>query len=202
MSKYSKKHSAKAIAQKALKLANDNKNKIEVDYAEFTGAVFMDDLPSDIVLNQLGQGDEVGQRQGDTIHCISLNGWVNASQSVNLTANMYRLVLIWDKYNKVNPSSGFMSQNGLYCPIAHFDQSERKEFFVLWDSGPVPMTGNQVRKVHKISTKLNKDTHYDGNVSTVTKGMLRLVYMSDAPDAGPTNDKPVLTYDFLLRYTR
>lgn len=149
-------------------------------------------------LVNIGQGSGVGQRNGDEIQWAGVDFRYHLYQSTTNIITMARVILLIDFQNQLTATSDLLSNTGgaLAC-MSMFNRQNRARFKVLYDKTHVLDqydTAQTYVHVNIPAKKLKGTTEFQTNTSTVTKNMLKILYISNINATLPTIEYNIRLY--------
>lgn len=134
-------------------------------------------------LVNIGQGVGVGQRNGDEIQWAGVDFRYHVYQTNASIVTMVRVILLMDFNNQLTNTSDFLSSTGgaLAC-MSLFNRQNRAKFKVLYDKTHVLDqydTAQSYVHVNIPAKKLKGTTEFQTGTSTVSKNMLKILYISN-----------------------
>ncbi len=206
--KYKKKggRGAYSLAKKALKKVN--KISRGVEHKHLTTAITQGNIDDDghlvtTALNIPVQGLLDTNRIGDTILCKSVHlrlNFVTGSSDLN---TQFRIILFWDKFNTISAVGSILANIGdSNAANSHYDVDLRRDWIKLMDKTVILQSpsGSKMKHLNKVF-KLNKMTQFIAASTTVSKGALRILYISNIDSGGIDADKPNVVGLARLFYT-
>lgn len=146
-----------------------------------------------------GLGDD--ERVGDKIFVTSLSFTFTLRRNNAGDIPTIRVIGIWDKLNTISSVSQlFIASSGnSFTYLSEYVVDDRAAFSVLFDklyqldsAGP----NNITRRIKKT---INKTTQFEASTTTITKGLLRLIFIASTDSAQAT--KPLIQGYTRVRYT-
>jgi hypothetical protein len=201
MAQRKNKNTAMAKANKALSMVGQLKAAQERKYVLYTIRTSGDNQGLVTAINSVTQGLTDSQRVGDRIQCLhlSFNFWrvIPGTASGRFSS---RFLIILDKQNTVDTASSiFMGTGSTVSPFLSFVKDTRKQFVVLYDSGPNHMDQYNKGMTSKFSRRLNVQTRFDGTSGDITTGAIKLVHITN--QAADSDAKPILIGTVRVDYT-
>lgn len=178
-----------AIASKALKLAKQNKQSIEVK--EITNTVESDVTTAGSVstMTNIAEGDDINNRTGRKVRLKSfqIKGYVVNNDSTSTSTSVARVLIIRDNsFTSSTPSITEILQGGDAYGLRAQEVENKYAYSVLYDKLMVldPNSNNQ-QGVQKFK-KLNHECIFDGSANTTSnKGALYLMLLSNRTASQP-----------------
>lgn len=186
----------KSDGTKALKKVNLLMKAIETKHFDF-GIPLINDTNWDgniRTINEVSQGSSDTNRDGDKIYMKSLS-WrfdYSISDLANVFSNRIRTIIIHDKLNTITTVPNFLLQTGTTrAPEALFNYDRRLQYQVLYDRTIVFNINSSSKNVSvKKTIKLNKVVQFNAGTTTIQKGALKLIFISNVDTGGISQDKP------------
>ncbi len=198
---------AYSIAKKALKKVNRISRGVE--HKHLTTAITQGNVDDDgsliaTALNIPVQGLLDSNRIGDTILCKSVHLRINYRAGDALTEpTQFRFILFWDKMNTVSAVGDILANIGdSNAANSHYDVDTRREWIKLMDKTVILTSpaGSSMKHLNKVF-KLNKITQFIAAGTTISKGALRILYISNVDSGAADNLKPNVVGLARLFYT-
>lgn len=190
---YNKKYSAKSLAIKALKSTRYMKGLINSEKMYFDRAITLGSTQSDIFsLVQIAQGDQVGQRTGNSIliRSLYLRGYMQVNPSVS-TVSRISLALVKDTQQIADTTPAITDIFTAITPESIIKTSQSTNtagrFKILWRKNYSLVPGQTPNINIDKYWKLYDHVKYNGTASTdVQKNGYYLVIMSSEATNYPT----------------
>lgn len=196
------------VAYKGFKLASKVASLVNVEtkYIDSTQAITAGPSynGSMVGFNVPAQGDAYNQRNGDSIKLQSINSnfvfqWTAGG---NPSYSTIRFMVLWDKENTLSAISDVLDSTLLgttMAPYSRFNDHKRSEFNVLMDR-TIQMQGTshpeQLVRFNKSFAKSHKHMVFTPGTTTIEKGALKILMISNQPTTGSTNN----SYSWRMKY--
>lgn len=138
--------------------------------------------------NVIAQGTGIGGRIGDQVKIV---GYDIRCQLVNnaSTTTMTRVILYWDYDAFINAASQILVNLGTaLTPLSPYRRDQRGYYKVLHDEVYLTDAVQQGQIYFRLHGKLDMEQTYQTGTSTPTKGVLRLLAVTDNLASAPSMD--------------
>lgn len=171
--------------------------KIEVKARGFNQNLTASLTGTSALITTLDQGALNSQRIGSEVRMVSIEGW--AEFQVNDGTNIIRLVIARFKENTDSASLTFANlfHDSTQSYTSPFNWDKRKEYEVLYDSGPIAgvLSGDSATFIRKIKIKKQHEIHFNPNAATAY-GHVFAFAMSDSF----ASSHPSIDLNLLFKY--
>jgi len=196
-----KKNSAMHKANQALALASQLQASREKKFLVTSFVQNVDRIGHIISLNNIDQGLGDSSRVGDRVTCehLKFDLWRVIPGSATGRFSV-RFVLIIDRQNTITSvDQVFLGTDGTTCPFLQYVKDYRKQFVVLYDSGPNHMDQYNKGMASKYGRKIQLRTQFSNASAVITTGAIKLICISNVADT--QNNKPILLGSVRVDYT-
>jgi hypothetical protein len=193
--------SAMAKANRALAMAGQLSAARERKFVVTSIVQSADSTGHLIALNNPVQGVGDQQRVGDRIRCVRLifDAWRVIPGSATGRFSL-RFLIVLDKQNTLTDVDQiFLGMGTNICPFNQFVKDYKRQFSVLYDSGPNHMDQYNKGDTRRHNSRMNLITQFIAGTTTIATGMLKLVVLTN--QAANSNNKPILLGTFRVNYT-
>lgn len=165
------------------------KSGIELKFHDIASVavVDLDQVGTMVTLSAVSQGIGDEQRIGDSILCKFAD--IKTTFKLFTDTDIVRVVLIWDKQNKITGPADVFQIGGaddLRAMMSPFKKDNRAQFLVLHDMtvslNASAQDENHSRMIH-IKKKLNKKIQFQAGTTTPLTGSLKILYVSNRSSA-------------------
>lgn len=172
----------------------------EGKYIDKTANPSMTSTWASAVLCDPVQGDaDAGERIGDSLiqRRLEFNASINAADATQVVRVM---IVRWLSSQTFVASYCVSDNSTVYAPLAVYSHDQRRNFHVLYDSGPrVLAVGTNGKPNLKLTAKLNLKNYkqqFSGATTTNIKGQMYILYCSDSTAAAD----PAIIYRIRTHY--
>lgn len=198
------KPSAIQIAKKNRADLRNLKSQIELKFHDVTSQADVDILQTGnlITLTNMAQGQTDETRNGDKVHAVNLD--YRATVKISENTDVVRMILIWDKQNKITNAGDMMQvsiDNDPRSVLSAFKKDNRQQFLVLKDivfAENLNFTASKkIRQIH-FTRKLNKNIQFEAGGTTPLTGSLKVLWIGNTQNS---NDQATLRHYSRVLYS-
>lgn len=195
--KYSRVRSYTNTAVKALRIANQVRSLLNVEFKFKDTSVTssaVGDIPYESKLLTVGQGDTQQTRDGDSIKCKRINVRGFFTQDEQLTdGSVVRVMIVRSTRGDFSPQTNMFDTTGsVLAPLSPKLYENRKFYKILAERVFTISPDSPEKHYFKFNIKNEHQTDYDAGTSAAISNQFYLVAISDAPNAG--SDFPLITF--------
>lgn len=179
-----------SIANKALKLAKQNRKAIEIKEVTTTSSATISSTGTVSALTQIAEGDDESQRSGRQImlKSVQIRGFVSNADTTQGNASLVRIMILRDNsFGSTAPLVADVLQSSSTIGLRAQEVEKRAAVTVLYDKLSHVDVNSRNQFTFEKFKKLNSKCIFDGTASTTSnKGGLYLLLLSNRAVSGPT----------------
>lgn len=138
-----------------------------------------------IPLNVIALGTNDNQRIGDSVKLQNLVLRYSCQNYPN-TVNQFRVLIVWDKQNKISGSGDVLEYSGsILSTLSPKKYDKRFETKILYDRVHLLDPVNKTQEYVDVVIPINEHTQFDSGTTTVNTGALKLIALSNDSGSAP-----------------